>query len=676
MLKKVLIKGPVLSRSGYGEQARFALRALQSRQDLFDIYIVNIPWGHTGQISTVDEEANYIHQTLLKTQAYVQHGGQFDISLQVTVPNEFEKIAPTNIGYTAGIETTKVSPEWIAKSNETVDKIVVVSNHSKKVFEQTKYNVKDQNGNEHNDWGLQVPVETVNYPVRMYEPEEVNIEFKTSKNFLVVSQWGPRKNLSNTVKWFVETFADNEDVGLVVKTNTAADSVIDREFTQRRLEALLESCGPRKCSVYLIHGEMSPGNLAWLYEHPTMKAMINIGHGEGYGLPLFEAAYHGLPLITTTWSGQMDFICKPNKKGKQVPRVIKVDYDINEVQKGAVWNGVIQADSKWAFAKENSYKRALKESLEKETYWRTEAESLKNHIHKNFSKEKIYQNFLNSLGLDLTTQVDKLEDLRQNALSISNPKERAAFLQESMNSLENQIDKISLLKDTFKGEKCYVLSCGPSLTDHDEAKVQNLLSDKLTISIKQAYELYAELTDFHVYNCGNFKKYNYSKRRPVVIEASTVPYKLGECDLNFFIMERDFNNSVSALNNQSDWTYENSPLLRPYGPGIMYEAVFYLLEHLGVAEVVTIGWDNKLTSGDASQQHFYDKEGSLLDKEDFIDANEVAANPNAVSTLKHENTITVDAISVWYQWLLDNDCTLKIVSPVNPAPAEVERVEI
>jgi hypothetical protein len=55
MLKKVLIKGPVLSRSGYGEQARFALRALQSRPDLFDIYIVNIPWGRTGQISSVDE---------------------------------------------------------------------------------------------------------------------------------------------------------------------------------------------------------------------------------------------------------------------------------------------------------------------------------------------------------------------------------------------------------------------------------------------------------------------------------------------------------------------------------------------------------------------------------------------------------------------------------------------
>jgi glycosyltransferase involved in cell wall biosynthesis len=416
MLKKVLIKGPVLSRSGYGEQARFALRALQTRPDLFDVYIVNTPWGRTGQISSVDEEANLIHEVILKTQVYVQRRGQFDVSLQVTVPNEFEKIAPVNIGYTAGIETTKVAPQWIAKSNEAVDRIIVVSDHSKKVFEQTKYDVKDQAGNEHKGWGLQVPVETVNYPVRMFEPEEVNIEFKTSKNFLAVSQWGPRKNLGNTIKWFVETFADDEDVGLVVKTNTASDSVLDREFTQKRLEALLKSCGPRKCSVYLIHGEMSPGNLAWLYEHPTMKAMINIGHGEGYGLPLFEAAYHGLPLITTTWSGQMDFICKPNKKGKQVPLVIKVDYDIENVQSNAVWDGVIQADSKWAFAKESSFKRALQDSLDKEKYFRDKAKILQNYIRDQFSYDKIHKQFVDSvLGFD-SSLIEPAEENESNEL--------------------------------------------------------------------------------------------------------------------------------------------------------------------------------------------------------------------------------------------------------------------
>ena len=118
------------------------------------------------------------------------------------------------------------------------------------MFEQTTYDVKDQHGNEVKGWGLQVPVEAVNYPVREFEPEEVNIDFKTDKNFLVVSQWGPRKNLENTIKWFVETFRDEEDVGLVLKTNTASDSVMDRELTQKRLESLLKAFGERKCSVY------------------------------------------------------------------------------------------------------------------------------------------------------------------------------------------------------------------------------------------------------------------------------------------------------------------------------------------------------------------------------------------------------------------------------------------
>ena len=138
MKQKIILKGPVLSQSGYGEQARFALRALRSREDLFDIYIVPTNWGQTGWVSDANEERTWMDQRIAQTHIHTQQGGQFDISVQVTIPNEWERIAPINIGYTAGIETTKVAPVWLQKANE-MDKIIVVSNHSKDVFENTTY---------------------------------------------------------------------------------------------------------------------------------------------------------------------------------------------------------------------------------------------------------------------------------------------------------------------------------------------------------------------------------------------------------------------------------------------------------------------------------------------------------------------------------------------------------
>lgn len=409
MTKKILLKGPLLSRSGYGEQSRFALRALRSRPELFDIYIINIPWGNTGQIAGDSEEKRFINFSAMKAAQYVQQGGRFDISVQVTIPNEFEKIAPINIGYTAGIETTKVAPVWIQKINEMVDKVIVVSNHSKKVLEQTTYDMKDQYGNDVPGWGIQVPVEAVNYPVRSSEAEDIELNLETDNNFLVISQWGPRKNLENTIKWFLEKFHDDDTVGLVLKTNIASDSITDREFTTKRLETFLNTVPDRKCKVYLVHGDLTPGQLTTLYTHPTMKALINIGHGEGYGLPLFEAAYNGLPLITTTWSGQLDFITKPNKKGKNVPRVAAVDYDIKPVQKQAVWPGVIQEDAMWAFARETSYKRVLGEVLEKEIHYAKEAETLKNHILENFTEEKMYSEFVGAIYNPTEEEVGQLE---------------------------------------------------------------------------------------------------------------------------------------------------------------------------------------------------------------------------------------------------------------------------
>ena len=47
MRKKVLVRGPALTRSGYGEHTRFVLRSLRTYEDKFDIYLIAVNWGHT-----------------------------------------------------------------------------------------------------------------------------------------------------------------------------------------------------------------------------------------------------------------------------------------------------------------------------------------------------------------------------------------------------------------------------------------------------------------------------------------------------------------------------------------------------------------------------------------------------------------------------------------------------
>ena len=51
----------------------------------------------------------------------------------------------------------------------------------------------------------------------------------------------------------------------------------------------------------------------------------------------------------------------------------------------------------WCFPRESSFKLALRDSLGKETHYKKEAETLKNHILENFTEEKIYNDFVSSI---------------------------------------------------------------------------------------------------------------------------------------------------------------------------------------------------------------------------------------------------------------------------------------
>tara|TARA_R100000008_G_scaffold82508_1_gene66840 strand:+ start:1811 stop:3070 length:1260 start_codon:yes stop_codon:yes gene_type:complete len=357
MKTKLFFKGPLLTRSGYGEQSRFALRALRSRPDLFDIYIQPLQWGQTSWVSEDDEERRWIDNVVEKTISYVQNGGVYDASFQVTIPNEWEKIAPVNIGFTAGMETTKVAHQWIEKGN-LMDRIVVVSTHSKYTYENTVYLASNKTTGEEFEYKLSTEIDAVNYPVKNFgDFEHLDLKLDYDFNFLVMAQFGPRKNLPNTIRFFIEEF-HNEEVGLVVKSNITRNSTMDREKLLYDLKTFVNNFPNRKCKVYLLHGDLDDKEVHSLINNPKIKAFVSLSHGEGFGLPIFEAAYSGVPVIAPGWSGQLDFLVN-KKTGKS--KFYNVEYDLHPIPENVAWEGVIIKESMWANPRDHSAKQKMRE---------------------------------------------------------------------------------------------------------------------------------------------------------------------------------------------------------------------------------------------------------------------------------------------------------------------------
>ena len=399
-MKTILVKGPALSRSGYGEQTRFALRSLRAHEDRFNILLQNIPWGHSGWITESGEERDWLDHLIGKTQHHINQRLPIDMSLQVTIPNEWEKIAPVNVGYTAGIEATKVSPQWIEKS-ALMDRIITISEHSKNVYQNTVYEAVNQQTGEKAQFRTNTPIEVVHYPVKSLDTQELNIDLDYDFNFLTVAQFGPRKNMINTVNWFLQEFRDDE-VGLILKTNIANCSTTDSLNTQAKIATILSNYPDAKCKVYLLHGDLTLAQMNSLYINPKVKAYVTHTHGEGFGIPIFEAAYHGVPVIAPAWSGQNDYLHAHIKSGKRKKAKLralfsKVEYTMGQVPPEAVWEGVIQPDAGWCYPTQQSAQKTMRDVYENYSKHTKIAKQLQKHLLENFTEENQYAKFANAV---------------------------------------------------------------------------------------------------------------------------------------------------------------------------------------------------------------------------------------------------------------------------------------
>ena len=199
-----------------------------------------------------------------------------------------------------------------------------------------------------------------------------------------------------------------------MKTSLSKSSIIDRTKTKSHIQDYINSLGEKKCKIYLVHGNLSESEIHSLYMHPKIKAYYTTTHGEGFGLPIFEAVYSGIPVVATDWSGHLDFL-SGTFNGKTKKLFAKIDYDLREVQESAVWGDLITKDSRWAFVREQSVKAQLSKMYKNYGMYKKWSSALKQQVLESHNKDKILSKMKDAILSVLPQQADIMsEQERQN----------------------------------------------------------------------------------------------------------------------------------------------------------------------------------------------------------------------------------------------------------------------
>jgi glycosyltransferase involved in cell wall biosynthesis len=416
------ISCPIDTFSGYGARSRDIVLSL-IKSGKYDIKILSQRWGNTPfgflQESNPDHKLmmDCIHQS-------PQLPRQPDIWAQITVPNEFQPIGKFNIGITAGIETTLCAAPWIEGMNR-MNLNLVSSEHAKKVFQDSRFEKRNSQTQQIESLvELKAPIEVLfegadlsKYKAVDLDPNsqilEILNEVPETFCYLFVGHWikgdfgEDRKDISGLIKTFLETFRNQKArPALVIKTSSATSSIMDREDILEKIriiEATVEGDLP---SIYLLHGDLTDGEVNDLYNHPKIKAFVSFTKGEGYGRPLLEASLTSKPVLASNWSGHIDFL--------SADMSVLLPGQLRQIHPSAVVQDMLIPESSWFTV---DYKAAADKLKDVYKNYKKYTDGAKRQAYRSrteFSLDKMSEKLLDILDTKVPVKVEfKLPQLKK-----------------------------------------------------------------------------------------------------------------------------------------------------------------------------------------------------------------------------------------------------------------------
>lgn len=258
-----------------------------------------------------------------------------DINIMIGLPPYWSYYASKTkpfIGFLVW-EGDKIPSSWIkCLLDKNVKQVWVPSEHTKQAIINTinDYTLDLENDVVYNIIKNKIKIVPHGVNTQLFKP---NTE-KRQKVFTFIANkgwrggWLDRGGLAFLFKAFNEEFTKEDKVELLVKINSVYAQInLEEEMNKLKLD---KDKAPIKMFTENLPFELLP--LIYQMGH----VFVSPNMGESFGLPCLEAMACGLPVITTDFGGQTDFVNDTNGWLLKEGTLFEVKHDIN--YEGVKWN--------------------------------------------------------------------------------------------------------------------------------------------------------------------------------------------------------------------------------------------------------------------------------------------------------------------------------------------------
>ena len=275
-MKKINFVSPIKTQMGYAQMARLIWPALKQAGQV---------GCHDIDMQTTGAELGPVNREMLAA----KFNSSPDVTIVNMVPVLWRRLAgqSRNIGYTT-FEADSIPRDWTQTIN-SFDCCWTTSEWNKSVMENS---------------GVLKPIRVVT-PIA--EAPAVTAPEEEKFTFLASFQWSERKNPGALIKAFCAAFNGSPDVRLVIKTHVSSNAAASSTAVQKDIASLLSGIQTRKPPDIKVNCNIESA-ISIQKLNASSHAHFSMSHGEGWGLPAWEAALAGKPVIAPGWSATSEWL--------------------------------------------------------------------------------------------------------------------------------------------------------------------------------------------------------------------------------------------------------------------------------------------------------------------------------------------------------------------------------